>query len=153
MSDLPFFVYKSKYEEIEKLKETVERKQIRQLSFEKDILNKIELFNMSNLFAGETTAWVRNHTSEIGSLNVFMIALTYLLMSNISLSNAENDQTRDIYNIDELMNEFTKHTYNNYRKYLIDDKEVDKVVFNRNIRIQVDVYSRKIKAIMTDENS
>ena len=41
---------------------------------------------------------IKNHTDEIGSLNVFMMAFTYLLISNVSESNHE-DEDFDIFSI------------------------------------------------------
>lgn len=151
MSELPFFVYTSKYEDTDKQKEIIEKKQVTQLTFNKEINNKMELFNTFNLFTGSTSLWIREHVTEIGSLNVFMMALTHLLIMNVLNCNRMNDTDYDYFDPDTLMDEFSKSSYDKYKKYITDGKEYDRSIFTRNIHMQISVYTQKIRQIIESE--
>lgn len=165
--EIPFFIYTSKNgENIERTKDKSVKSSFTSLDYSADINNKLENYLSCLLFSPDTCNWVKTNSSEFGSLNIFMICLTYEIILSINkkilqtsgdVSNKRRVKTSHMYTDDtdpfdekEILYEFRSGEYERHIDFLIENKKIDRTVLIKNMERQMIIYSDKIKNIVSE---
>lgn len=154
---LQFFVYEKidgKNSDLSKNKTTKEK--ITSFEYTSQVSDKITLFRSGNFFSVETAKWIVENANRIKLMNVFVMALTYEIFTDINQDfySSGNDTSleNDIFNNSAIEKKFKDHKYKKYKNKIIGILDEDE--FNNKASLllhQIFVYSSVVKEIVFDE--
>lgn len=152
---LQFFVYEKldiKNDKTVKIKSVKEK--ITSFEYTSQISDKMTSFRSGNFFSPETSKWIIENSNNIKLMNVFVMALTYEIFTDINqdfYSNEEASKETNIFNNLAIEKKFNDLKYKKYKIKLIGNLEEKE--FNNKVSLllkQIFVYSEVVKKIIFD---
>lgn len=158
MADYPFFVYTSKSEKVI-TKEIVNSNKKQPLSIAAPALvgKRMDLFIIDGYFDSDISIWANENSVLIGSLNLFMICVAYMVLLDVIHNNHSDQIMEPLQNDNDIeqikskliIKELNKEKYDRYKEKILGNADKNSfTLFEK----QIIIYIKKIIKMTNNED-